>query len=156
VVVFLLAAVAYRIYKEPAYSAAEARYEQQVETEFRALESAAQAAKASNDPNAKLNFLVDTIVSARRSGLEGTDGPAYDPYPWMLTRTSFTIGIVLAGIVGWIVIVFVIPRPERLFLFGDQIARQEKRDRRRSQLIWGVLIAFLVGVASSIVASAFL
>lgn len=156
VVIFLLSAVAYRIYKEPAYSAAEAQYDQQVETELREFDAKAGAAKASNETNVKIDFLIDLFVSARHKAAEGDDSPVYGPYPWILGRTSFTIGIVIAGVIGWFVILFVIPNPERLFLFGDQIARQQRRDKRRSQVIWGVLIAFLVGVASSIAASAIL
>jgi len=59
VVIFLLSAVAYRIYKEPAYSAAEAQYDQQVETELREFDAKAGAAKASNETNVKIDFLID-------------------------------------------------------------------------------------------------
>jgi hypothetical protein len=73
VVVFLLTAVAYRIYKDPAYLAAEAQYEQQV---HRNLESAAEAAKASNETDAKLNFLIDVILTERRRAVQETFSPA--------------------------------------------------------------------------------
>jgi hypothetical protein len=156
VLVFVLAAVAYRTFS-PAmnqYDRQVAATEQRDTARLHEFERAAEAVKASNETSAKLNFLIDAFVYAQRVSA-GEDYPDYS-YPWILSWPSFWVGLVLAGIVGWIVIVFVLPKPERLFLFGDQIARQEKRDKQRTQLIWGVLIAFVVGVASSIVASAVL
>ena len=58
---------------------------------------------------------------------------------------------------GTLLVYFVIRifgmRPEAVFLIGDRVARQRRIDRNRERLVWGVITAFVVGVAASIVAA---
>ncbi len=39
---------------------------------------------------------------------------------------------------------------ERIFLIGLEVDQQKARDRRLSNVIWGIMVAFVVGVAATL------
>jgi hypothetical protein len=80
--------------------------------------------------------------------------PSYPTPPWW--STSFWLQL-LAALATWALAIgigyLVLPSSSSVFLIGDEKRKQAKADKRRTQIIWGIGVAFVVGIASSLVAS---
>lgn len=95
---------------------------------------------ATQDITPKLNFLLQE--QARRSD---RGDPRYF-IAWML---AFLILPWLTGPVMRLIF------PDSVFYWGKVAAKFDKRQERRSKIWWGVVIAFLVGIASAVATDSF-
>ena len=80
--------------------------------------------------------------------------PSYPTPSWWSTSYWLPLPVALAT---WAVAIgigyLVLPSNSSVFLIGDEKRKQAKATKRRTQIIWGIGVAFVVGIASSLVAS---
>lgn len=146
-----------------AYSTQVAEYEKSLEEkkmeEQKASDEAISTAIASNSTDEKLNFVIQQYQSKPSQEI---DDPNYPDFPetessesWfdqMFSRISFLaiIGLTLTLLwlgAKWVSRLFF---SRNLFLIGKEIGRNARRNSIKDKILWGIVIAFVVGILSSI------
>lgn len=89
---------------------------------------------ASTDLNEKMNFLIEARTR---------QDPRY--LKWYMIGLFFTIfGLMFIG--GWLDKVY----PRNVFYLGKQIASYDKLLKNREKFWWGIIVAFVIGIASTV------
>jgi len=148
-----------------AYYEATAVYARQLssaDTSERALLSQlaqAESTAARGDVSGEINFLVRQQIEQLRQEVVGQEeskaansskdisAPLWATSWWILAAVACSFGLIGAGIAS----VF-IPSDGIIFMIGDEIRRQQRRNKIRERIVWGIAVAFIVGIASGIVA----
>lgn len=118
----------------------------------------ARSANASGSPEEQVKALLNlNLVQVKAEEDRDTISQRYPDFisrPWWMSSffMPFAVGIAVS-VLGWIVGRLVYRSPESTFLIGDGIDRQQASDARRDKLLWGIVIALVVGIISSIVAA---
>lgn len=126
----------------------------------KSLLAEANRALSAHNVNEEIEFLVrqqadqlrQQIINVREGAVTA---PIYNPSPpwwsssyWLVVGVSAVLALIAVG-VGYLTV----PGDEGIFLIGDQRQRQERLNRRRERIVWGILVAFAIGVASGFVSS---
>lgn len=167
----LLSVVVYTLLSmrsDDAYERANAAFERESrQFEEREREEAQEAVRTarslleSEDIDSKLNFLIE---QARREAEFYTEVPPYPGDSLLFEEasssyyTGFTGLMLILGagaIFAFLASSALSPKPERRFVIGDEVARLARRDKLRENVIWGVLVAFGIGVLSSVAVTIF-
>jgi len=113
---------------------------------------------ADGSADEELTFLVREVAErlelSQRAASQG-DYPKYPDFPdrpWW--ERSILVDFAAAG-VAWLSYMglrLIGRKPEAIFLIGDAVDRQQRIDKRREQLVWGVGVALIVGTVAGLLA----
>jgi len=120
----------------------------------------AKKALAQGDLRAEVSFLVQQQIEQLRQQIieQQEQAVAKYPYgivaPWWASNWWAAVAVgVIASLFAAGIVYFLLPALGTTFMIGDEIVRQRRRSGRREKIIWGVGVAFIVGIASGIIAS---
>ncbi|MGQ1797000.1 hypothetical protein ACT4S5_07680 [Kocuria oceani] len=104
----------------------------------------------------KLDFLIEqstNMPSDIESYMSYPSGsfPEFPSSPWFYTPIALIFLPALACLIALLSRVLLVPRDERLFLIGQEIGKQQKRDKRRDNAFWSILVGFIVSVVGGFV-----
>jgi len=105
----------------------------------------------------QIDFLVQREGAAAN---EEANRPSFPEFPDIgdplyLGLPGLLLSFMIAGLLALAARFVLAPAAEHVFLLGDEIARRQKRDKLRQNVIWGVGVAFAVGVLSSLAVTLF-
>jgi hypothetical protein len=148
------------------YDAAVARYEQEydqwIEGRSALRRGMAESFRANVDEvvesgttEERLGLMLEQwALELEQSAQDGRDAPDYPNQP-----DGGVSGLVVLGGTGLsyaltrIALIMIWPQRHTAFLVGDGLARDLRRRRNRERVVWGILIALILGVVSSVLAS---
>jgi len=121
--------------------------------------SQATSALSRHDHNAEVDFLVQQQIQQLRQQISSDKGsmasigetpgnqdpPGWTTSGWLLLAVASATAAVAVG-VGYLVT----PSSGSIFLIGDEKRRQDRADRRRTQIIWTIGGGFAVSVVASL------
>jgi hypothetical protein len=133
-----------------------APYQQELSTTTQRLLSQATSALSRHNLAAEVDFLVQQQIGQLRQQISAQQGAASadsTPPSW---STSFWLLLAVAAAaatVGFGIGYLLFPSNRSVFLIGDEKRRQDRADKRRKATV-GIAITLILGVVSSIIASA--
>jgi hypothetical protein len=112
------------------------------------------------DSKAEMAFLVERQVLVQRQlqNLERTDPstPNFPEDPWFFdSPLVFMLLAPAAGGLAFLFLKLLLPESQGVFLIGAEIQRQQTLEKRRDRIVWGVVVALVVGVLGSLIAAPF-
>lgn len=137
-------------------SAAHDRVNQSYEVKRSEQLAVGEKAADSGTIDDKLAFLARAEPLRQERDIElGKAGkyPSYPKTPWYWTSPLSGIVVVSVAVGASYLILWALFRGGAVFLIGEEVNRQRRISRRRDRILWGVGVSFLLGIASSIVAS---
>lgn len=143
---------------------AQVPYQQEIEDSIpsdQMLLTQATAAVSKHNLNTEAGLLLQLQIAQLRDQIihneedqTAANYPSYPTPPWW---TNAFWPQLVAALATWAAAIgigyLVLPSQSSVFLIGDEKRKQDKADKRRTQIIWGIGVAFIVGIASSLAAS---
>ena len=133
------------------------QYQRELETSTQELLSQATASFSKHNLVAEVGFLVQQQIGQLRQQLSAQDSKssaASEPPPWA-TSYWLLLGVAIATaavMVGYAYLA--LPANNSVFLIGDEKQRQDRADKRRTQIRWGIGVPLVLGIFSSVIATA--
>ena len=103
----------------------------------------------------KLNFIVGEQArqaSQDAAPLKLPDYPDFHSLPWWTLPATFLVPVLIFALAKALSM-FLSASGSSVFLIGEEIKAQGKRQARREKIVWGIGVALLLGVLGSVVGS---
>jgi hypothetical protein len=141
----------YSLQREQEIARLDADREKRSNEKFLKVQALAKQALAQKDVDKKINFLIQRDVDTLAPDDE-PEYPKYDPPESFFTGIlSPLVSVMILALIFSLAKIIISRLYDRnVFLTGKEVARYSKLAELRDKIVWGIIIAFVVGVLSSV------